>query len=274
MVELRSDGWAMMPTPAYHRSRMRAVDRILAVFECFTPQQSSMSLQSIADSIDLPKSTTFRIVQSLERAGYLVRLENQQYCLSFRFTRLAGVVRSTLGIREISRSVMAQLAEGTQETVAIHTVSGRNRVCIDTISAMSSQLRTVMQPGFQIPLLVGSASKVLMAHRPDDELKALVAHVARSTKRPKADVLSELAKVRRQGFAVSHGERLAGMSAISAPIWDANEEVHYCLTVNGPTIRIQPKQRDFVSLVVEAAGTISLQFGGQVSASDSASPRR
>ena len=53
-------------------------------------------LQEIADSIELPKSTTFRIVQSLEKAGYLVRLEDQKFCLSFRFTRLAGLVKSTL----------------------------------------------------------------------------------------------------------------------------------------------------------------------------------
>ena len=78
---------------------MRSVQRILAVFETFSPERTSLTLQEIADRIDLPKSTTFRIVQSLEKAGYLVRLEDQQYCLSFRFTRLAGLVRSTLGIR-------------------------------------------------------------------------------------------------------------------------------------------------------------------------------
>ena len=107
---------------------MRSVDRILAVFESFTVERSSLSLQEISERIDLPKSTTFRIVQSLERAGYLVRLEDQQYCLSFRFTRLAGLVRGTLGIREIARPFMTELAEETKETVSLHTISGRNRV--------------------------------------------------------------------------------------------------------------------------------------------------
>ena len=96
---------------------MRSVQRILAVFESFTAEKNSLTLQEIADRIDLPKSTAFRFVQSLEKSGYLVRLEDQQYCLSLRFTRLAGLVKSTLGIREIARPMLAELAEKTKETV-------------------------------------------------------------------------------------------------------------------------------------------------------------
>src|SRR5215217_2220342 len=139
---------------------MRAVQRIFAIFESFTPEKSSLTLQEIADRIELPKSTTFRIVQSLEKAGYLVRLEDQKYCLSFRFTRLAGLVRSTLGIREIARPIMAELAERTKETVSIHTVSGKSRVCIDAVATTPSPLRQVVQPGETVPLVSGSGSKV------------------------------------------------------------------------------------------------------------------
>jgi hypothetical protein len=80
---------------------MRAVQRIIAILESFAPEKSSLTLQELADHIGLAKSTTFRIVQSLQRAGYLVRLQDQKYCLSFRLTRLAGLVNSTLSIREI-----------------------------------------------------------------------------------------------------------------------------------------------------------------------------
>ena len=61
---------------------MRSVQRILAVFESFSTNRTSLTLQEIADRIELPKSTAFRIVQSIEQAGYLVRLDDQRYCLS------------------------------------------------------------------------------------------------------------------------------------------------------------------------------------------------
>jgi DNA-binding IclR family transcriptional regulator len=246
---------------------MRSVQRILAILESFTSAKNSLTLQEIADRIELPKSTAFRIIGSLEQAGYLVRLEDQRYCLSFRFIRLAGLVKSTLGIREIARPIMLELAEQTQETVAIHTVIGSNRVCIDSLATSSSTLRIVMPPGEQIPLLAGSGSKTLMAYLPKNQLLPVVATAARSAKRTQADLLAELARVRNQGYAVSHGERLLGMSAISAPIWDVNEEVHYCLTVNGPSVRIQMREKEYTTLVIRGAADISRQYGGKMATS-------
>jgi DNA-binding IclR family transcriptional regulator len=242
---------------------MRSVQRILAVFESFSAAKNSLTLQEIADRIELPKSTAFRIVRSLEEAGYLVRLEDQRYCLSFRFTRLGGLVKSTLGIREIARPIMAALAEVTSETAAIYTVMGRNRVCIDSVATMSSTLRTVLQPGEHLPLQAGSAAKILMAWMPKNVLTPLLPGVARLSKRTPTELLADLALVREQGYAISHGERLPGLSAISAPIWDLKEEVHYCVTVNGPTVRFQGHDKTFVKHVKKAATEISLQFGGK-----------
>ncbi|HEX2825727.1 MAG TPA: IclR family transcriptional regulator [Burkholderiales bacterium] len=241
---------------------MRAVQRILAIFESFTPERSSLTLQEIADDIELPKSTTFRIVQSLEQAGYLVRLQDQKYCLSFRITRLAGLVKSTLGIREIARPIVLELADATKETVSIHTVSGRNRVCIEAMATAASPLRNVVQPGEQVPLLAGSASKVLMAYMPKSQLTPIVAAIARQAKRSQSDLVDELGKIRGHGYAVSHGERLLGLSAVSAPILDANDEVHYCLSIGGPTVRMQANEKDFIDRAIKAAAQISRQFGG------------
>ena len=242
---------------------MRSVQRILAIFESFSVEQSSLMLQEISDRIELPKSTTFRIVQSLEKAGYLVRLEDQKYCLSFRFTRLAGLVRSTLSIREIARPIMSDLAEQTKETVSIHTVSGKNRVCIDSMATVASSLRNVVTTGEQVPLAAGSGSKVLMAYMSKSALTPIVAAAARTTKRTQADLLAELATVRERGYAVSHGERLIGLSAVSAPITDTSDDVTYCLSVAGPTVRVEVNEKELIRLVVEAAANISLQLGGQ-----------
>lgn len=242
---------------------MRSVQRILAIFESFTATRNSLTLQEIADRIELPKSTAFRIVRSLEEAGYLVRLEDQKYCLSFRFTRLAGLVKSTLGIREIAHPIMMELATKAKETVSIHMLMGRNRVCIDSLAVSTSPLRSVTQPGEQIPLQGGSAAKVLMAYMSKPALATVLPAAARLAKRTQADMQAEFEKIRNDGYAVSHGERNLGLSAISAPIWDINEEVQYCLSVNGPTVRFQGRDKELSKLVKKAADEISLHFGGR-----------
>lgn len=184
--------------------------------------------------------------------------------MSFRFTRLAGLVKSTLGIREIARPVLQELAEQTEETVSIHAVSDRNRVCLDSVTTSSAPLRAVVQAGEQIPLLVGSASKVLMAYMPKAQLTPLVKNVAKATKRTNGAVLEEFAMIREQGYAVSHGERLLGISAISVPIKDVNQEVHYCLSVGAPTVRMNMNEKEFIELAIKGAEVISRQFGGEV----------
>ena len=240
---------------------MRSVQRILAVFESFSRRRDSLTLQEIADRIDLPKSTAFRIVQSLEKAGYLVRLENKQYCLSFRFMRLAGLVKSTVDIREIARPIILELAEQTKETVTLNTVSGRDRVCIDVIDT-ASPLRSVTKAGEHIRLLDGSSAKMLMAHMPKKELAQVFSHVVRTSRVKPSELQMELAKIREQGYAVSHGKRLLGLSAVTAPIKDVNEDARFCLTVAGPTVRMQTREKDFLKLVVKAAADISRRFGG------------
>ena len=100
-----------------------------------------------------------------------------------------------------------------------------------------------------------------MAFMPKSEVAPILTAIARSTKL-KTEMPAELARIRDQGYAVSHGERLLGLSAISAPIKDASDEVHYCLTVAGPTVRMQMKEKEFIQLVVTAAANISRRFGG------------
>ncbi|WP_457102235.1 IclR family transcriptional regulator, partial [Microbacterium sp. P5_E9] len=166
---------------------MRAVQRVLSVFEGFTQLESSLSLHQLSERINLPKSTAFRIIQSLQKSGYLVRLDDQQYCLSFRFTRLAGLVASTLGIREMARPVMARLAETTGETVSLQMVDAEERVCIDEV-VTASPLRSVSQPGEHVPLLAGASSKILLAHLPPTEASQLIARLAAKEMRTLAHV--------------------------------------------------------------------------------------
>ena len=78
---------------------IRTVERAFAIFEAFDDKQPMLSLQEIGNRIGLSKATTYRLVNCLYDLGYLVRLEDNRYCLSLKLTRLSGLVRSTLGFR-------------------------------------------------------------------------------------------------------------------------------------------------------------------------------
>ena len=240
---------------------MRGVQRTVAVFDCFTPQGMSLTLQEISDHIGLAKSTTFRVVQSLEEAGYLIRLEDQKYCLSFRFTRLAGMVMSTLSIRQVCRPIMFELTRHTNETVSLNMASGRDRVCNESLDT-PAPLMSLVRPGQSLPLdHKGATDKTLMAYLPQNELEKVVTRVAKATRRSRAEIMAELARVRKDGYCVSHGERFLGLTAITAPVWESNDAANHCLTILGPTVRLKPRVDEFLKLLLRATGDISRRLG-------------
>jgi len=53
-----------------------------------------------------------------------------------------------------------------------------------------------------------------------------------------------------------------GVSAISAPIFGFDQTSTYCVSLAGPTVRVQMHEADFVPQVIRAAADISRQYGG------------
>jgi hypothetical protein len=63
---------------------------------------------------------------------------------------------------------------------------------------------------------------------------------------------------------VTHGERVLGLTAISAPIRDLSNESNYCITITGPTVRMRPREKALIRSVTNAAGDISRRLGTSV----------
>ena len=55
------------------RDSVRSVERALTILQCFTLDESALTLMEIARKMDLPMSTTVRIVSTLQKMGFLDR---------------------------------------------------------------------------------------------------------------------------------------------------------------------------------------------------------
>ncbi|HEX4325254.1 MAG TPA: IclR family transcriptional regulator [Burkholderiales bacterium] len=239
---------------------MRTVKRALAVLEAFHRDNPNLSLQEIADEIGLAKSTAFRLVRTLEECGYLIRTDDKRYSLSFKFVRMAGLAQSYLDVRSLVRPSLAELAAASGESVTFHAIEDDARVCIEVVNT-PSPLMSVNRPGERIPLGLGGASLVLMASLPAAQLEEILPRAARNAKCSRRELLTILDTVRRQGYAVSHGGGIPGVSGVSAPVHDAEGIPRYCVSIVIPTVRVRGKISSFTTLVRAAAADISRQFG-------------
>jgi DNA-binding IclR family transcriptional regulator len=239
---------------------IRAVGRALAIFDAYDNEHLSLSLQEIAERIRMPKTTAFRLVATLERAGFLIRMDNQQYCLSLKLARLGGLVRSTLSIREIARPVMLQVNEQTSETITLNTIVGTDRMVLEVVDT-PSPLMSMARLGQQMPMFLGASSRILLAHMETEELDRVLKVTSAGADFDRATFDRELTRFRRQGYALTRGQRVSGLTAIAVPIFDINSRVPYCLALTGPSVRVDPRDLDLAEIMIAAGRDISTRLG-------------
>jgi len=239
---------------------IRAVGRALAVFDAYDNDHLSLSLQEIAERIGMPKTTTFRLVNTLERAGFLVRMDNQQYCLSLKMARLGGLVRSTLSIREIARPVMQHVNEQTSETITLNAIVGNDRMVLEVVDT-PAPLMSMARPGQHMPLYVSASSRILLAYMEPDELERVLASNIQEPGFDRTAFDRELAHFRRQGYAISRGQRVPGLTAIAVPIFDIHDRVRHCLSLTGPSVRVDSRDQELAEIMVVAGRDISSRLG-------------
>jgi DNA-binding IclR family transcriptional regulator len=239
---------------------IRAVGRALAIFDAYDNEHLSLSLQEIAERIRMPKTTAFRLVNTLERTGFLVRMDNQRYCLSLKLARLGGLVRSTLSILEIARPVMLQVNEQVTETIALNAVVGNERMVLDAVDT-PSPLMSMARPGERQPLLLGASGRILMAYMKPEVLEAVLKANVRAPDFDRAAFDREIARFKRQGYAVTRGQRVPGLTAIAVPIFDIHDDVKYSLALTGPSVRVDPRDHELADVMVAAGRDISSRLG-------------
>jgi DNA-binding IclR family transcriptional regulator len=106
-----------------------------------------------------------------------------------------------------------------------------------------------------LPLSVGAGAKVLLSEAASEVFRELAVHV------PSIDLAglaTQLAAVRERGYAVSHGEREVGASAVAAPIRGRRGQIVAALSLSGPTSRFTAGRVDrYAGAVVSAADEIT-----------------
>jgi len=207
-----------------------------------------MTLTEMSAQVDLPKSTTRRLLKTLGHGGLVVFDPlSKNYLLGPGCLRLGqGFVTGKGGFSAIARNPLRSLWARTGESVAVHVRLGRQRVCVDELPS-AEEVRYVSGVGMAAPIHVGSAGRVLLAFMPARDLTALLDGVLLESMT--ADTVTddehfreELQAIRQRGYAISEGERVRGAAAVSVPIFDPSGVIA-SLSVLGPLDRFTLRKR-------------------------------
>lgn len=251
--------------PGESAPSVQSVDRAVAILEILA-RDGEAGVTEVARELDVHKSTASRLLAALGRRELVTQdTVRGKFRLGTGIVRLAGAASARLDVVQEGRPVSRALAQQVGETVNLAILSGRDALYLDQ-AAGPAALSPHNWAGRRIPLHATSDGKVLLAWLPEDELGAsLVPPLARFTERTitALDEFSQaLAEVRRRGFATAVDELEAGLTAIAAPVRNAEGTVIASISASGPSFRIPAGRVPALAAAVRgAADEISRRLG-------------
>jgi DNA-binding IclR family transcriptional regulator len=234
-------------------SSVRSVARTLDLLNLFDHHRPFLTLREIVERSRLPKTTVVRLLANLESRALVSVRADGTYTLGAGMLRWVRMADALWQVNEQTIASMRRLVDTCGETVNIYVRQDTTRMSIAQQQGTHT-VRNVVEVGSPMPLSGGSAAKVLLTGAPQviDELGSLNPNL--DTPRLRAEV----DEARRAGFAVSHGEREEGATAVSAPIVAADGRVLAALCISGPSSRLSgPRLDAAISAAIETAKEIS-----------------
>jgi DNA-binding IclR family transcriptional regulator len=244
---------------------IQSVDRAVAILEILA-RDGEAGVTEVARELGVHKSTASRLLAALDRRELVAQdAARGRFRLGIGIVRLAGAASRGLDVVQQSRPVCRALAREAGETVNIAVLSGRDALYLDQVAGPAA-LSPHNWAGRRIPLHATSDGKVLLAFLPagdvEDHLVPPLERFTDHTITTPAALARALAEVRRRGYPTAVEELEEGLTAVAAPVRNAEGNVIASISASGPSFRI-PAGRlgSLAGSVVRAAAEISGRLG-------------
>ncbi len=228
---------------------VKSVGRVFAVLEAFARVQQPMTAIEIGRRLDYPASSTAAILKSMVMLGYLsFDRTTRAYLPTIRLGMLTlWLEDARLGSAALDR-LIDELHRVTGETIIIATQSNLEMKYVLNRPGRFP-VRFLAPAGMRRPLCGSGTGWALLASKNDAEVAVLVQHLNRSALPGQeidtvrlADLLTQ---VRRQGYAASYGNVIAGSGVIAMML--PGEDRNLVLGVGGPVERLERNETTIVA---------------------------
>jgi IclR family transcriptional regulator, KDG regulon repressor len=246
---------------------LSSIRKALQILQIFSADRSELGVTEISRILGAHKSSMSRIIATLASEGFLEKNpDTGRYRLGFKLLDLGNRVLGRYDLRDDAAPFMEDLARKTREIIHLSILDQNQIVYLDK-KGEGQALTVGTKVGGRHPAHASSMGKVLLSGLPLHELKetlsmgSLVASTPFTiTKIP--DLLKELEKVKKQGFALDNEESFPGIRCVAAPVYDRNGKIVAALSVTAPRQRMgQERLKEIRELVVETARSISRRRG-------------
>jgi len=225
------------------------LDRGLRILMEFSPREPVLGAPELAKRLKIPRTTVFRLLQTLESLGFLERADkDRNYRLGVSVLRLGFEYLSSLELTDLGIPILERLRDQTGLTSHIVIRDGRDIVFVakaQSYEAIFSSVR--VHVGTRLPAHATIHGRLLMSDLSLKELKSLFpeSRLQQYTERTPRTVKQLYELIREdieRGFVVSESSFERGISVITAPVRDDAGRVTAVITVTIPRAEITPQE--------------------------------
>jgi IclR family acetate operon transcriptional repressor len=225
----------------------RAVSKALEVLELLQADQAPLALNEVARRIRVSKTSTFRLLRTLETAGCVASTSRGQYYL-------APGIHSVVPTQYVARLLRAatprlqELSRDLHETASLAALFD-NRVEVIAVNESSQTLRMSNVVGHIVPPNASSLGKAITAFQPDERREKLlrsfgIYRFTEHTITDRAALDREFAEVRLRKFALDREESVYDGNCFGVPIFGDAGEVMAAVSVSLPKARLRDAEHE------------------------------
>ena len=233
------------------------LDRVTAVFDAFGEQDEGLGVSELARRANLPKSTVSRIAADLVDQRFLDR-EGDKLYLGVRLFELGQTVEQPRMLRQLALPVMTDLRDMTGQTVHLAVLDESDVVFVAIVRGESTA-KPLARVGGRLPAHATALGKAMLAFSPQ-AVADRVAHGGLVRRTPQticepAELLRELAEIRRSGYATEQQECANDRACTASPVLAHGSAPIAAISVAGSVDAVSPDR--LAPAVRAAAMTLS-----------------
>lgn len=249
------------------KNPIQVAEKLFQVIEELA-ENGPMGIMELSGRLGFHKSTTHRLVTSLQCMGYIRQDEESlKYALSLRFLEIGSRILEQTNMASLIHPSLKKLSEKTGETVHLVRREGIEAVYIDKVESNTSSIRMVSRVGNRIPLYCSGVGKALLAELTDEEIQEIWEKSEVRALTPKTVVglealMDRVRTVREKGYAVDDEENEEGVRCIAVSLADYHREPVYALSISAPVSRMSDERiRELSAEVLDLKKEISKTLG-------------
>ncbi len=232
------------------------VEKAIDVLFHLHDRREPWGVSDLGRALNLPKSSVHRLLVSLRRRGLVESDARGRYRPGIALLALGLGVLEREPLVAAARTVLEEAATQLDETFFLVAARGGKLTVLDKVEG-TGFLRAAPRVGVAVPPRLTAVGKLYLAHSPE----ALAKDEALEMESERLE--TDLALVRRRGYAENLGEWIEGLAVFAAPVFVHGRMVGAIATAL-PTPRLARVDRKHVlECVMRAAERAGDRLGGK-----------